>query len=256
MRSILNVFSITWFVNIILAVCVAFFVPKSIDVWSERGGGVKITQAAAQKTKNGDIKKVTREKMPPEVAYEVVTNKNLFSPNRTEFVETEKDAEPTEEDIRRKIVLYGVVMMDKYSTALISNPEPKFPQRPFLWVKKGNSIGGSNIVVSSIKKESITLRKGTKTYEVLLYDKEKIRKRAVARQQEKPAVVTTQPVAIEKPPAPPAKPGSEIAAPVAKPGGEIATPPAKPGSKIAAPPEEGEYEIINTPFGKIKRKKK
>ncbi|PIP47966.1 MAG: hypothetical protein CO012_06110 [Syntrophobacterales bacterium CG_4_8_14_3_um_filter_49_14] len=245
MRSILNVFSITGFVNIILAVCVAFFVPKSIDVWSERGGGVKITQAAAQKTKNGDIKKVTREKMPPEVAYEVVTNKNLFSPNRTEFVETEKDAEQTEEDIRRKIVLYGVVMTDKYSAALISNPEPKFPQRPFLWVKKGNSIGGSNIVVSSIKKENITLRKGTKTYKVLLYDKEKIRKRAVARQQEKPAVVMTQPGAIEKPPAPAAKPGTEIAAPAAK-----------PESKIAAPPEEGEYEIINTPFGKIKRKKK
>jgi len=259
MRSILDVFSRTWFINVILAGCVAFFGAKSIGVWVESGEGIKTAQTVAEKTKKWHIKKVTREKMPPETAYGAVTDRNLFSQDRAEFVEEEEaeaEPEPVKADIRisgRKIVLYGVIMMDDYSTALISDPKPKSSKRRSMWVKEGDIIGDSaeGVVVSSIQKESITLRDDEKMYEVLLYDKDKPREKVAAQKQTKPTVVTTKPTtvttkqpAVARPPAPGAKPGSKNAAP------------SKVTTKKSSPPDDGEYEIIDTPFGKIKRRKK
>ncbi|TFG91999.1 MAG: hypothetical protein E4H15_04670 [Syntrophobacterales bacterium] len=252
MRSILDVFSRTWFINVILAVCVAFLGAKSIGVWVERGDGTKTAQVVAEKSKKWDIKKVTRGGMSPEVAYGVVTDKDLFSPDRVEPVEEEEkkavaEADMAEDNIRisgKKIILYGVVMMDDYRAVLISDPQAKPPKRPFLWVKEAESIGGSGVVISTIKKESVILRKGASLYEIPLYDQEKTRERAVAREQqqpqEQPMVVTTQPPAVETLPSPAAKPAT---APVTK-----------PESKVTTSPEGEKYRIIKTPFGNIKRR--
>ena len=257
MRSILDVFSRTWFINVILAGCVAFFGAKSIGVWVESGEGIKTAQTVAEKTKKWHIKKVTREKMPPETAYGAVADRNLFSPDRAEFVEeVQAEAELVKDDIRisgRKIVLYGVIMMDDYSTALISDPKPKSSKRRSMWVKEWDIIGDSaeGVVVSSIQKESITLRDGEKMYEVLLYDKDKPREKVAARKQTKPTVVTTKQTAVTtkqttaaRPPAPRVKPGSKNAVPP------------KVTTKKGSSPGDGEYELIDTPFGKIKRRKK
>ncbi|MCK4533897.1 MAG: hypothetical protein KAT81_00115 [Syntrophobacterales bacterium] len=249
MRSILDVFSRTWFINVILAVCVAFFGAKSIGVWVERGDEIKTAQVVAEKTKKWHIKKVTREKMPPETAYGAVTDRNLFSPDRAELVEEEGvQAEAVKGDIRisgRKIVLYGVIMMEDYRTALISDPKPKSSKRRSMWVKEGDIIGDSTegVVVSSIQKESITLLDGGKMYEVLLYDKDKLREKVAAQKQTKPTVVTTKPTAVARPPAPGMKPGSKNAAP------------SKVTTKKSSPPGDDEYKMIDTPFGKIKVRK-
>ncbi|MEA3487351.1 MAG: hypothetical protein U9R20_06815, partial [Thermodesulfobacteriota bacterium] len=122
-----------------------------------------------------------------------------------------------------------------------------------MWVKEGDIIGDSTegVVISSIQKERITLRDGEKMYEVLLYDKDKSRGKVAARKQTKPTVVTTKPtavrtkpVALPRPPAPGMKPGSKNAVP------------SKVTTKKSSSPGDGEYEIIDTPFGKIKRRKK
>jgi hypothetical protein len=225
-------------------------------VWVESGDGIKTAQAVAEKTKKWHMKKVTREKMPPETAYGAVTDRNLFSPDRAEFVEeVQLEAEPVKGDIRisgRKVVLYGVIMTDDYRAALISDPKPKSPKRRSMWVKEGEIIGDSaeGVVVSSIQKESITLLDGEKMYEILLYDKEKPRGKVAVQKQTKPTIVTTKPTAVT----------SKNAAVARSP-----APGMKPGSKKAVVPnvtkndnplEDGEYEIVNTPFGKIKRRKK
>jgi len=251
MRSILDVFSRTWFINVILAVCVAFFGAKSIGVWVEGGDGIETAQVVAEKTKKWHIKKVTRGKMPPETAYGAVTDRNLFSPDRAELVEEEgvqAEAELVKGDIRisgRKVILYGVIMTDDYRGALISDPKPKSSKRRSMWVKEGDIIGSSaeGVVVSSIQKESITLRDGEKMYEVLLYDKDKSREKVAAQKQTKPTVVTTKPTAVARPPAPGMKPGSKNAAP------------SKVTTKKSSPPGDDEYKMIDTPFGKIKVRK-
>jgi len=115
-----------------------------------------------------------------------------------------------------------------------------------MWVKEGEIIGDSaeGVVVSSIQKESITLRDGGKMYEVLLYDKEKPREKVAAQKQTKPTIVTTKQTAVARSPAPGMKPGSKNVAP------------SKVTAKKSSLSEDGEYEIIDTPFGKIKRRKK
>ncbi|MDD5722764.1 MAG: hypothetical protein PHY29_03390 [Syntrophales bacterium] len=241
MRSIRDVFLRAWFINIILAGCVAFVGAKSIGVWSERGGDTVQTIPVAPRAKTGDVKKVTRRVMPPEVAYGVVTDKDLFRPERVEFVEEKTDVaeDAVEEDIRvsgKKVLLYGVVIVDDYRVALINDPKPKSPQRTSLWVKEGESVGDSNIVVSAIKKESITLRKGKNTYEVLLYQDGKPRDKVVAAQEQ------TKQTAAAGSSAPEVMPGSNNA----KPPGVAA--------KRDSPPESGQYKTVNTPFGKIKVK--
>ncbi len=274
MRSILDVFSKTWFINVILAGCVAFFGARSIGVWVA-GDGIQPVQTVSEKTKKWHVKKVTKETMPPETTYAAVTDRDLFNQDRVEFVEevqaeTEGEAEeepvPVKEDIRisgRKIVLYGVIMRDDYRTALISDPKPKSSRRPSMWVKEGDILGESkeDVVVSSIRKESITLRDGEKMYEVLLYDRDKPRGKVVAQKKTEPTVVTTEsPVrtvkptvgkttnrkAVARPPEPGAQPGSNTA---------LSAPPGFITNKSNSA-KDGEYKTVNTPFGKVKVREK
>ncbi|HOO89322.1 MAG TPA: hypothetical protein PLA74_00730 [Syntrophales bacterium] len=275
MRSILDVFSKTWFINVILAGCVAFFGAKSIGVWVAEDK-MQTVQAVPEKIKKWPVKKVARNTIPPETAYGAVTDKDLFNENRIEFVEeaqAEAGAEaeagvepvPVKEDIRvsgRKIVLYGIIIRDDYKTALISNPKPPSSQRPSMWVREGDTIGEAkeDVVVHSIKKESITLRDGGKMYEVLLYDKDKPRGKVAAKEESKPTVVTTEPTVETKKPAvrkPPQATVDRMPEPGAQPANNTA---------LSAPPgfetdrnrsqKDSTYRSVNTPFGKIKVREK
>jgi hypothetical protein len=256
MRPILDVFSKTWFVNIILAVCVAFFGIKSIRVWSD-GEHVKTSPVAVQKTKKWSVKKIGNKKMPPEATYAVVTDKDLFIPDRAELVEAEKTASTAKpdpapksvaEDIRiagRKIVLYGVVIMPDYKTALIRDPKSKNSQRPSMWVKEGDAIGAAGqVVVAGIQKEGITLMKDKKVYQIPLYDKGKPRgKVAAQKKQGKPTVVETKPAATSI--------SKNKTTAVSKSSNETKSSKENKGSKS----KEGEFKTVDTPFGKIKLRK-
>ena len=256
MRAALDMFSKTWFINSILALCVIFFGAKSIGVWSEENGGdARNIQRSAQ-VKASDIPRVVRGVLPPEDAYEVVAANDLFTSDRMERVEEddeekkENPEEPAvvEKDVRisgKKIVLYGVVVKDNTRTALISDPQPKPPKRPFLWVREGDTIGDTDVMVSAIKKESLVLKKGADLIEISLYDHEKNNAQVAGRKprqpEDKPVIVTTQQatkVTVERTPRPKAERVVE-----------------SEGSENS-PVKGEEYEMVDTPFGKIKRKKK
>lgn len=268
MRPILDVFSKIWFVNIILAACVAFFGAKSIHVWSA-GEQVKITQTASQKTKKWPLKKIERKKMPPEAAYAVVTNKDLFTPERMEFVKAEKAApavnqksepkpepepEPVQEYIRiagKKIFLYGVVITEDYKIALVTNPKPKKPKRPSIWVTEGDILGDKEqVLVSKIQKEEIIFQKGKKAYQISLYDKNKSRGRVAAQTQTRPKVVTTNrtPAAKSSAAASKSKNKATISSIESKNKTAVSSKKAKKNNKS----KTGDSNTVNTPFGNIK----
>lgn len=254
MRLILDMFSKTWFINIMLAVCVVFIGAKGIGVWLEKETDVTRVAQKPSRVETADVPKVVRRTLPPEGTYESVAAQDLFTSERAEPVEEEKrdegeKAPAIEKDVRisgKKIVLYGVVMRDNYRTALISDPQPKPQKRPFLWVQEGESIGDTDILVSSIKKESIVLKNKNDLVEISLYDQEKnrgkIADRGKPQPEEKPVVVTTQP-ATKRPvgEAPPT------------PGKTAVTSEGRAGTPEG---EDDSYEVVDTPFGKIKRKKK
>ena len=259
MPSILDMFTKIWFVNIILAVCVVFFGAKGIAVWSDMDADVAQGIQKPSQVKVSEAPRVVWGTLSPENTYEIVAVKDLFNSDRAEPVEEEaekkdenvEEAAVVEKDVRvsgKKIILYGVVMKADYRTALISDPQPKPQTRPFLWVKEGESIGETDIVVSAIKKESIVLKNKGDLIEISLYDQKKSTARAGTpkqqQQEDKPVVVTTQSTTT----------GGDIKESGPTPPKPEAAPVEKPNRTVVTSPEGEKYRIIKTPFGNIKRK--
>lgn len=221
-------FSKIGIINIVLAFMLIFFGFKTYGVWKKDGDAV-IGHQKPGKAVWHSKKRVAGRKIPLESYYSTVIQRDLFSPDRTEFVpdtsESEVEAEPQKMP-GKKILLYGVVMMDDDVTALVSNPERKSGEKLTRWVRTGDKLG--DVTVVSIQKDSILLSAGAKKYKISLYDHAKPRARRAAPKKRKPTVITTKTKTESKKPE---KPKNE---------------------KIS----DEQYEIISTPFGKIKRRKK
>jgi hypothetical protein len=235
-------FSKIWLINISLAVFVVFFGIMGFDVWLKGDETIPEIQTAKSPEKPLPGKGIMERTMPPESAYGIVAEKNLFSSNRSESIPEKQKPGPLKIS-EKMIFLYGVVSTGDRKKALISNPEPgseagKGPAAKDKWVKVGDTIG--NFSVAEIRKDRIILTQGANTHEILLYDKNKpARQTAVAQKSAAPTVVATGSTATV--PAAAAKPGTE-----------------PPASRIAegksAPAPAGEYRIVNTPFGPTKRR--
>ena len=169
----------------------------------------------------------------PKSAFGDIADKNLFSLDRTKYqpVEIKEETLSTETPKvdGRKITLFGVILLDGYRSALVSNPEVKSGEASTRWVKPGDRIAQLN--VEQISKDSIVLSGEGKKYRVDLYDQKNKQRSGVAAVSPaaEPTVVMTQPA----PKAPP----------------KTVEP-----QKETQPPDET-FEMIKTPFGMIKRKK-
>jgi hypothetical protein len=173
--------------------------------------------------------------VPAESSYGVIVSKNLFSPDRMEPVAEELRDEARETKLPgKKIYLYGVVLSDDYKLALITNPLRGKGERKDIWVHVGDKV--DDLKVIEILKDRILLAKGLKEYEISLYDKNKPKRRGVSKSGKKPTVVVADAKAKKK--------------------GKKAQGTGSQGKKSVEEVEsdEGKYRIIDTPFGKIKRR--
>ncbi|MCK4468075.1 MAG: hypothetical protein KAU60_06960, partial [Desulfobacterales bacterium] len=198
-------------------------------VWSE-GEKSSSEVRSIEKPSSRSEKRIVKRRMPPESAYRVVEERTLFSPERA--LPDLQEKEPKVEEIKdlrisgKKFFLYGVIIVDDYKAALITNPEAKHGKKKQKWVMVGDSVGAFR--VAGIKKDRIILAQGAREHEILLYDMDKPKVGAPVRKNAKPTVVSTVPTK--------------------------SAPPPKISKKKELP--EGEYETISTPFGKIRRKVK
>jgi len=181
--------------------------------------------------------------LPSESHYRAVTERNLFSPDRVGFLPEETEPAPETELIKipgKKITLYGVILTEDSATALVTNPEMKFGERRTIWVKSGDQLGSLNVTL--IEKESISLTDGKKKYKILLYDQSKRKGRKAVAKKEEPTVVMTKSKQTKPKESKQAKPEEPKQA--------------KPEKQTHKELTNEQYEIINTPFGKMKRRKK
>jgi len=232
-------FSKIWPVNICLAGLALFFGTKTHEIWVRGEKTVPKMQVVQKSEPSSRVsKRAVKRRVSPESSYEVVATRNLFSPERAESVPPDPDPEPEVKQLSgfgKNITLYGVIIMDDYKSALISNPLIKEPdERQNKWVKVGDMI--DELEVTEIRKERILLAEKEEKYEILLYNKDKpVRngktKKAVNRRAKK-AVKPTVVMSESKK----RKSGSGV-------------------SKKKGSSQPG-YEIINTPFGEVKRKKR
>lgn len=244
------------YINIGLALLCLYLSVETFQVWRnspiesiQKESVGKRRSVDADNPASSDMK----NRMPPKSMFQDTATLNLFSMDRQEYkpttteTDTGGEPEPAEQTPMiegREITLFGVILLDGYRAALISDPEAKKDKKSTRWVKPDDLIG--KMKVAAITADSLILADQGKKFRVELYDKDKHKNRT--RQPGDKQIQTTQadkpvqPTVVTTQPAPTQKPAAE------------------PNPKIAEDsknqqPATDDYVIINTPFGKIKRKK-
>ena len=233
-----------WIINGVLVLLTAMVSLSIFDVWSGRDNGID-GRAALPKPNLPDMQTFNPAPLKPENAYQAVVYNNLFSPDRREAkiappapkpIETEPKPEESIQTLEKvegkKILLYGVILLPNYRAAIITDPDAKDNQREQRKVIIGEKIGDYKIV--DIQKERVILEKKKEMFELAIFDinNPKDRKAAVKQSSVKkeavPKIITTQVVS------------------------DKAKAPEKDSKKL----EDDQWEIVDTPFGKMKRPKK
>jgi len=208
-----------WLINVILLLLFAFFGVKAYGVWFQGNTGDKIAEIAGnpvQKTPK-PVAAPYERKISPETKYDALITLNLFHPERTETIlgapkpdeKSKKLSDVEQKKIKQSfsnLALYGLVITDDSAEALVSHlvatsvlkgrktAIPKNTRRNIKrltvkqtqWVKAGDTLGDFKVV--SIKPDRVVLKAGEQLYD-LLYDKEKLKKRAPAKPKMGPNVV-------------------------------------------------------------------
>lgn len=192
-----------WLFNIALMGMALFFAFKTYGVWH---APEPITEAV-EKTPPKRIRTsqfINKRRVPPQDSYNVVTERNLFSRNRTEFV-AEKEIvatkNPTQSRYAKRVALFGVFIEGDERLALISQAKiGKRAAKEDIWVKVGDTI--NNLKVVGIERDRIYLKEGSNTYEITLYDRDHPQKRKRKRpsQDDGPTVISTKAGAPQKKP--------------------------------------------------------
>ena len=109
MRSILDMFTKIWFVNIILAVCVVFFGAKGIAVWSDMDADVAQGIQKPSQVKVSEAPRIVWRTLSPENTYEIVAVKDLFNSDRAEPVEEEAEKKDENVEEANQIMLEDMI---------------------------------------------------------------------------------------------------------------------------------------------------
>ena len=213
-----------WVIDFFLIVIVLFLLMKNYDEWIRPKPEGKGAVASKPKLATPPIPVPAAKKgegLGPAV-FKMISEKNLFSPDRKEFpVLAGPDAKDARKPmVRPNLTLYGVVIGNQFGSAMISNPTRKDKERDTLTVRVGDKVG--EFTVARILEDRITLESSEDSFDVLLYDASKPKKRVV------PLPLTPAPVRPSGP-APGMRPASGPS-----PGG-IPTPSPSPGIGASGP---------------------
>ena len=220
-------------------------------------------------------RKAVRQTQPalPKTLTETVVDKNLFADDRSEYLPPEPEPEPEPEpavaekepdpepepEIKpfegfgKKVTLYGVVLYNDYKKALISNPERGRDAPKDIWVAKGD------VVLEMKKRDQTTIVRVEDILEdrILVEDgSRQVRSHALRQgQPEKTAghqksQRAESRIAQEKPEK--VKAADKSCSNEKEKGAETGPPKAVEKDNGG----DSKYEVINTPFGEIKRRKK
>lgn len=131
-------------------------------------------------------------------AYDIISRKNLFNPERTAFKQASMAADvaavaPT--DIKNQIHLCGVLIYGDQRKALIQSPAGAKGRNAQRWVAKGENVSG--YVIDDINADKIVVKKGINRYPLYLYAHNKAKSKSDDPQQT--AVDKTKTVMKNKP---------------------------------------------------------
>lgn len=99
--------------------------------------------------------------------YSIISTKNIFSPDRKEWIAKASTSRPAKEVKRRfpkkrslakktkKFILHGIIITENIKKALINNPMPGLKKKRTLYVEEGDVIEGYRVI--SIEPDQIML---------------------------------------------------------------------------------------------------
>ena len=99
--------------------------------------------------------------------YGIISTKNIFSPDRKEWIASASTSKPAKEVKRRfpkkrslakktkKFILHGIIITENIKKALINNPMPGLKKKRTLYVEEGDIIEGYRVI--SIEPDQIML---------------------------------------------------------------------------------------------------
>ena len=200
--------------SLLLLVAVVLLALKNYDVWTQpmealqeegkaKKGGTKVEGAFV----------TGRQKETTSIASTIaISEKNIFNPDRREFsITTPEQSKPM---ARPQIILYGVTIAKDYEAASLVHPGRPLRkgEREMITLKIGEKVGEYKL--AKILPDRITMESGDDSFDVLLYDTNAPKRRAVVRTDARPPEVTSTAPA----PSPPAPVPVPKAAEVPKPG--------------------------------------
>ena len=217
-------------INFLLILIAVFLAVRSYDVWMspmperKEPGGTRQRAPASAST----VSSAQKMEMPVPAAFKNISEKNIFSPDRKEFPIVLPAAEMKKPSVRPNVTLYGVALGEAFTSALVSNPNRRTDrgERESMSVKVGDKVG--EYTVSKILGDRITLESAGDSFDVLLYDP--------ARQKKRPTVSPAGPAPSpgSSPPLAPVPPRPAIRTPGSPPP-PVIPPPTVPPASVTTP---------------------
>lgn len=132
-------------INIVLACLLIFFSFRLYSIWSSPLEEIRPSQKKTQ-TEKGEAEEVRKDI----ASYQVIVQKDLFRPSRTEFKPVAKSTLPPTPPPR----IFGILIMDNNKIAILEDSTSKKKKNYHV----GESIG--DLVVSEIEKDKVILLRG------------------------------------------------------------------------------------------------
>jgi hypothetical protein len=174
----------------------------------------------------------------------LLAEKNIFNPERKEFpIPSTPQTGDKNRVTRPQVFLYGVTLAGDYQSAsIVQSGRPlKKEERETMSLKVGEKIGEYKL--TRVLPDRITLEAESDSFEVLLYDPEKTKKRSEIRPEARPVTSTLPGLPATQPP--------QMPAPVARP--SFPTPATPLQMPPAVSPQVG-TETSSTPSPLIQRR--
>jgi hypothetical protein len=140
---------------------------------------------------------------PAPAQFRTVSDKNIFSPDRKEFP-IPLLSEVKKPPVRPNLQLFGVVIGEGFHSAVINNPTRRADrgERETMTVKEGEKVG--EYTVAKVLPDRITLESTGDSFDVLLYDPTKQKRRPVVTPAPSPPAVSPGSPVPPRPYTPPA----------------------------------------------------
>lgn len=240
-----------WVINIFLMLTIGFVSINIWDIWQKETVDLPGIVSGKKDTIAPKKRKILKDRLKSASEYEAIVDNNLFAPNRMANIQApDESLMETDETVRidgEKVMLYGVIILDDYKKALINNPVrnkgKNKNKKDNLWIIEGDQVG--DLKVMRIGKDQILLSDGFKNYNISLYDPKKRKKlKSKPHKTKAPQVISAGGNAGSS--------GKKSKPAYRKAKSSKADLPKK--HKKVSESDDGKFEIIDTPFGKIKRR--